>query len=155
MPNNLLRRTTCGLCWTVAAGVLVGSPVVAQAQAEKAVRGFHLGLTLPAGRLGATMRKTVDNTAPNTQVPEPRRGRVFRDEISGNGFAYGVGAVGGYRLPLSGGRWFLEGEVGIEWHGGATEVSLRESAFRPSAGSLGKAGPTDGAWRRRPVTARP
>ena len=64
MPDNLLRRTTYGLRWTVAAGVLAGSPVVAQAQAEEVVRGFHLGLTLPAGRLGATMRKTVDNTAP-------------------------------------------------------------------------------------------
>ena len=141
MPNNLLRRTTCGLCWTVAAGVLVGSPVVAQAQAEKAVRGFHLGLTLPAGRLGATMRKTVDNTAPNTQVPEPRRGRVFRDEISGNGFAYGVGAVGGYRLPLSGGRWFLEGEVGIEWHGGATEAQFAGVGVSAERRQLGESWP--------------
>lgn len=35
--------------------------------------------------------------------------------------------------------------------GALPRLSLRESAFRPSADSLGKAGPTDGAWRRRPV----
>ncbi len=145
MPSNLLRRTTCGLWWTVAAGALLGSPVVAQAQAEKAARGFHLGLTLPAGRLGVTMRKTVDNTASDTQVPEPRRGRVFRDEVSGDGFAYGVGAVGGYRLPLSGGRWFLEGVVGIEWHGGAAEAQFAGVGVSAERRQLGESWPD--RWR--------
>ena len=139
MSNNLLRRTTRGLWWIVAAGAFVVVPLAGQT--ETAVRGFHLGLTLPASQLGATMQKTVDNTAPGTRVPEPRRGRVFRDQVSGDGFAYGVGAVGGYRLPLSGGRWFLEGEVGVEWHSGSTEAQFAGAGVSADRRQLGESWP--------------
>ena len=139
IPNDLLRRTSCGLWWMVAAGAFVVSPVAGQT--ETAARGFHLGLTLPVSRLGATMQKTVDNTSPNTLVPEPRRGRVFRDEVSGDGLVYGVGALGGYRLPLSGGRWFLEGEVGIEWHGGSTEAQFAGAGVSAERRQLGESWP--------------
>ena len=139
MPNNLLRRRTCRLWWAVAAGAFVASPIAGQT--ETALRGFHLGLTLPSGGLGATMQKTVDNTDRNTLVPEPRRGKVFRDEVSGDGFTYGVGAVGGYRLPFSGGRWFLEGEVGIEWHGGSTEAQFAGVGVSAERRQLGESWP--------------
>ena len=139
MPNNLLRRTTRGLWWAVVAVAFVVSPVAGQT--ETAVRGFHLGLTLPSGRLDATMRKTVDTTAPNTRVPEPRRGQVFRDEVSGDGFTYGVGALGGYRLPFADGRWFLEGDVGIEWHGGSTEAQFAGVGVSAERRQLGESWP--------------
>jgi hypothetical protein len=87
------------------------------------------------------MQKSVDNTAPNTLVPEPRRGRVFRDEVSRDGFAYGFGAVGGNRLPLPGGRWFLEGEVGVEWHGGATEAQFAGVGVSAERRQLGESWP--------------
>jgi len=141
MRRTFFGRATCGLWWTMAAGIPVVCPVVAQAQEETALRGFHLGLMLPAGRLSATMQKSVDNTAPNTLVPEPRRGRVFEDEVSGNGFAYGIGAVGGYRLPLAGGHWFLEGEVGVEWHGGATEAQFAGVGVSAERRQLGESWP--------------
>ena len=66
---------------------------------------------------------------------------MFRDEVSGDGFAYGVGAVGGYRLPLSAGRWFLEGEVGIEWHGGATEAQFAGAGISAERRQLGESWP--------------
>lgn len=125
----------------MAAGLLGICPAAAHAQAEVAVRGFHLGLTLPAARLGATMQKTVDNTAPNTLVPAPRRGQVFHDEASGHGLSYGIGVVGGYRLPLSGGSWFLEGDAGVEWHGGATEAQFAGVGTSADRRQLGESWP--------------
>lgn len=125
----------------MAAALSAVCPAAAQGQAEVAVRGFHLGLTLPAARLEATMQKTVDNTAPNTLVPAPRGGQVFRDEASGHGFAYGIGVTGGYRLPLSGGSWFLEGDVGVEWHGGATEAQFAGVGTSADRRQLGESWP--------------
>jgi len=87
------------------------------------------------------MKKTVDNTAPNTLVPEPRRGRVFNDEVAGNGFAYGVGAVGGYRLPLVGSTFFVEGEVGMAWHWGATEAQFGGVGVSAERRQLGESWP--------------
>ena len=141
MRNNLPGRTSLRIRCTVAAALSAVCPATAQAQAETVVRGFHLGVTLPAARLGATMQKTVDNTAPNTLVPAPRRGQEFHDEASGQGFSYGIGVVGGYRLPLSGGSWFLEGDAGIEWHGGATEAQFAGVGTSADRRQLGESWP--------------
>ncbi len=137
-----------GLRWTIAAAILCGSPAVAAAQAESSVRGFRVGLTLPVSQLGATMRKSVDNTAPNTLVPEPRRGRVFQDEVSGDGLSYGVGLVGGYRFPLSGGSWFLDAEVAGEWHGGATEAQFAGVGVSAERKQLGESWPDDWSFAK-------
>ena len=127
--------------WTFAAALTWVCPSVALAQAGATERGFHLGLTLPAARLGATMQKTVDNTAPNTLVPDPRRGQVFHDKASGHGFAYGIGVVAGYRLPLPGGPWFLDGDAGFEWHGGATEAQFAGVGVSADRRQLGESWP--------------
>lgn len=141
MRSTLLNWMTCGLCWTVAVGFQLGSPPAAHAQAETALSGFHLGLKLPAGRFGATMNKSVDNTDPNTLVPDPRRGMVFSDMVSGDGFAYGLGASAGYRLPLSGGSWFLEGDVGAQWQWGETEARFAGVGVSPERRQLGESWP--------------
>ena len=64
-----------------------------------------MGVAFPLGQLSATMQRSVDNTAPNTLVPEPRRGQVFEDEVSGDGLSYGAGLVAGYRLPFFSGAY--------------------------------------------------
>ena len=141
MRNNLLARTVFTRCRIVAVGVAAGWASTAGLQAQTAIRGFHVGLTLPASQFGATMQKSVDNTAPNTLVPEPRRGRVFHDEVSGDGLAYGVGVVGGYRLAPSGVSWFVEGGVGFEWHGGETEARFAGVGVSAERRQLGESWP--------------
>ena len=103
--------------------------------------GFYLGVAFPLGNLGTTMRKSVDNTAPNTLVPEPRRGQVFEDEVSGNALSYGVGVVAGYRMPFSGGVYFLDGAVDVATHGGAVEAQFAGVGISPERKQLGESWP--------------
>lgn len=103
--------------------------------------GVYFGLALPVGVLGATMQKTVDNTAPNTLVPDPRRGMIFRDSVSGDAVAYGVALMAGYRLPVGGGSWFLDGDVGVGWHGGAAEAQFAGVGVSSERRQLGESWP--------------
>ena len=102
---------------------------------------FYVGFSLPAGRLAATMQKTVDNTAPHTLVPEPRRGEVFHDEVVGDGFAYGLAVNAGYRLPLSDDAYYLDGSLDVEWHGGSLEAQFAGVGVSPERKQLGESWP--------------
>ena len=101
---------------------------------------FYVGFSLPAGRLAATMRKTVDNTAPHTLVPEPRRGQVFHDEVVGDGLSYGLAVNAGYRLPLSD-AWYLDGGLDVEWHGGSLEAQFAGVGVSRERRQLGESWP--------------
>ncbi len=103
--------------------------------------GFYLGLSLPVGSFGATLQKAVDNTAANTLVPEPRRGRVFRDEVTGNGLTYGLGLTAGYRLPIAGDALYVDGEVGARWNGGALEAQFAGVGVSAQRKQLGESWP--------------
>jgi len=88
-------------------------------------RRFYVGVTVPVERLDASYEKTVDNTHPDNRVPEPRRGMVFHDEDSDDTFAYGIGLLAGYHLPLTESGFYLSGEVDVAFHGGQTKGQLR------------------------------
>ena len=103
--------------------------------------GFYLGLGSPVGQLSATMEKSVDNTAPNTLVPEPRRGQVFEDEASGDALSYGVGFVAGYRMPFSSGAYFLDAAVDVATHGGGVEAQFPGVGVSPERKQLGESWP--------------
>lgn len=115
-------------------------PVGAQTMPNES-GGFYLGLSFPVGRFGATMQKAVDNTAPNTLVPEPRRGRVFRDEVTGNGLSYGLALNAGYRLPLASDVYYLDGEVGVGWNGGTLEAQFAGVGVSAERKQLGESWP--------------
>lgn len=110
-------------------------------QSSAASGGLYIGLALPAGVFGATMQKTVDNTAPNTLVPDPRRGRIFHDEVSGSTAAYGVALVVGYRLLLGDGPWYVDGDVGAGWKNGAAEAQFDGVGVSPERRQLGESWP--------------
>lgn len=103
--------------------------------------GFYLGLAFPLGQLGATMQKSVDNTAPNTLVPEPRRGQVFEDEASGDALSYGIGFTAGYRMPFSSGAYFLDAAVDVESRGGTVEAQFPGVGISPERKQLGESWP--------------
>ena len=113
--------------------------------------GFYLGLALPLGQLSATMQKSVDNTAPNTRVPEPRRGQVFEDEVSGDALSYGIGFTAGYRMPFSNGVYFLDAAVDVATHGGAVEAQFAGVGISPERKQLGESWPD--RWSLDPGTS--
>ena len=88
-------------------------------------RRFYVGVTVPVERLDTSYKKTVDNTHPSNRVPEPRRGMVFHDGDSDDTFAYGIGLLAGYRLPLTESGFYLSGEVDLAFHGGKAKGQLR------------------------------
>ena len=114
-------------------GLLPNAPAAAFAQGG----GFYGSISVPLEGLAASFEKTVDNSAANTLVPEPRRGMVLHDEDSGSALAAGVGFLGGYRLPLGGSGNYLGAEVDAALHGGSVEGRLDgvgESAGRNQLG---------------------
>lgn len=122
--------------------LLGASSTPARAQAlPQGSSNFYVGFSLPVGRLAATMQKTVDNTAPNTLVPEPRRGEVFHDEVVGDGFAYGLAMSAGYQLPLSDDTYYLDGGLDVEWHGGSLETQFAGVGVSPERKQLGESWP--------------
>ena len=142
------RSAVTGLGIAALAAVL-GAFGPARAQVEsRSAGGFRIGIELPLGRLGASMQKTVDNTAPNTLVPEPRRGQMFHDQASGEGLGYGLGVAAGYRLPLASGVYYLEGDVGIAWHGGSTEAQFAGVGVSPERKQLGESWPDRWTFER-------
>ena len=64
--------------------VVLGVLCVNEAAAGESGR-VYVGLALPMGSLDASFDKTVDTRAANTLVPEPRRGLVLQDTVSGDG----------------------------------------------------------------------
>ncbi|MCY3698011.1 MAG: hypothetical protein OXH46_00030 [Gemmatimonadetes bacterium] len=113
--------------------------------------GFYLGLAFPVGPLSATMQKSVDNTAPNTLVPEPRRGQVFEDKASGDALSYGIGLVAGYRMPFSSGAYFLDAAVDVESRGGTVEAQFPGVGISPERKQLGESWPD--RWNLDPATS--
>ena len=119
--------------------VAVALLMLAQTGAASAEdRRFYVGLAVPVERLKASFEKTVDNTAVNTLVPAPRRGKVFRDEDSANTGAYGIGLFAGYRLPLAESGYYLSGEVDIALHSGAADSQLAGIGESPGRNQLGE-----------------
>ena len=115
---------------------LLALPVIsATAFAED--RRFYVGVTIPVERLDASYEKTVDNTDPRYGGPEERRNRVVHDEDSDDTFAYGIGFLAGYRLPLTENGIYLSGEVDLAFHDSQAKGQLRgvgDSAGRNQPG---------------------
>ncbi|WP_419947756.1 hypothetical protein [Candidatus Palauibacter sp.] len=147
------RVSTTGLlgCLVLAAFVATDGLAGQADEGSAGNGGFYLGLAFPLGQLSATMQKSVDNTAPNTLVPEPRRGQVFEDEASGDALSYGIGLVAGYRMPFSGGAYFLDAAVDVESRGGTVEAQFPGVGISPERKQLGESWPD--RWNLDPATS--
>ena len=116
----------------VCTAVLTGSPVSVLAMQE----GFHIGLSVFAENLDATLFKTTDNTHPMNSTPSS--GRSFHVRDSDSKTTSGFGVLAGYTIPLSEQGLFLSGEIDFAYHGGKARGRLRwikDSTARESAGS--------------------
>ena len=115
-----------------AAGIGAASLLILAGASLAQDRGFYAGYTATAELFDATFSKSVDNTAPDTLVPEPRRGMVFHDRDSSDTVDLAAGFVGGYLAPLGDGGAYLSTEVDVMFHSGEynRRISLRfEAAY--------------------------
>ncbi len=104
-------------------------------------RGFYAGYTASAEQFDATFSKSVDNTDPDTLVPEPRRGMVFHDTSSADTVDLGVGFLAGYRALLSDGGAYLSTEIDVTFHSGEPDGQLAGVGTSPERKQLGESWP--------------
>ena len=150
MNGNRRRWARFPLYNIALAAVLAAPALPVHAQRDPAPRrGFFLRVALPTGSLGATMRKTVDNTDPNTLVPEPRRGKVYHDEASGDALSVGIGVAAGYRVPISQGTGFLEADLGFALHRGRTNAQFAGVGTSVDRRQLGESWPDSWTYAKR------
>jgi len=111
--------------------------------------GSYAGYVSTAEFVDASYAKTVDNTDPNTLVPEPRRGKVYHDEASGDALSVGIGAAAGYRTAISQDAWFLEGDLGFALHRGRTNAQFAGEGTSPDRRQLGESWPDSWTYAKR------
>ena len=127
-----------------AAGVAAASLLILAGASIAQERGFYAGYAASAEQFDVTFSKSVDNTDPNTLVPEPRRGMVFHDTSSADTVDLAVGFVGGYRALLGDGGAYLSTEVDVMFHSGEPEGQLAGVGTSPERKQLGESWPD--AW---------
>lgn len=137
MRNDRLRISSP--LSTVALAALLALPVTsAQTGTASANDGrFYVGVTVPVERVDASYDKTVDNT----RSSNPRSGQVFHDHDSDDTFAYGIGLLAGYRLPLTKDGFYVSGEVDLAFHGGQAKGQLPGVGESPGLNQPGESWP--------------
>ena len=109
--NDFVRPRLCDRRPTIAALAAVVGMAAPAGIATAQEQGIYIGISGLATQLDASIDKQVDTRAPDTLVPEPRRGMLLQDSDSGDTTAYGTGYVVGYRLPIPNSRLHLDIEV--------------------------------------------
>ena len=134
------RQWIPGPLTTAALAMLLALPVItAQANTAFAHQGrFYVGVQVPVERVDASYDKTVDNT----NSSNPRRGQVFQDHDSDDTFAYGIGFLTGYRIPLhTESGLYVSGEVDLAFHGGQAKGQLPGVGDSPGRNQPGESWP--------------
>ncbi len=124
-----------------AAGLGAASLLVLAGASLAQDRGFYAGYTASAEQFDATFSKSVDNTDPDTLVPEPRRGMVFHDTSSADTVDLAVGFLAGYRALLSDGGAYLSTEIDVTFHSGEPEGQLAGVGTSAERKQLGESWP--------------
>ncbi len=127
-----------------AAGFGVASLLIVAGAALAQDRGFYAGYTAAAEQFDATFSKSVDNTDPDTLVPEPRRGMVFHDEDSAGTVDVAAGFVVGYRTAPGDGDAYLSTELDVMFHSGEPDGRLAGVGTSAERKQLGESWPD--AW---------
>ena len=102
---------------------------------------FYVGVQVPVERVDASYDKTVDNTDPRYMGPEVRRNDVYNDQDSDDTFAYGIGILTGYRIPLTESGYYLSSEIDLAFHGGQAKGQLPGAGESPGRNQPGESWP--------------
>ncbi|MXZ39430.1 MAG: hypothetical protein F4230_04990 [Holophagales bacterium] len=127
-----------------AAGLGVASLLILAGASLAQDRGFYAGYTASVEQFDATFSKSVDNTDPDTLVPEPRRGMVFHDQDSADTVDLAAGFVVGYRTAPGDGGAYLSTELDVMFHSGEPDGRLAGVGTSPDRKQLGESWPD--AW---------
>ncbi len=127
-----------------AAGLGVASLLILAGASLAQDRGFYAGYTATVEQFDATFSKSVDNTDPDTLVPEPRRGMVFHDRDSADTVDLAAGFVVGYRTAPGAGGVYLSTELDVMFHSGEPDGRLAGVGTSPDRKQLGESWPD--AW---------
>lgn len=127
-----------------AAGLGVASLLILAGASLAQDRGFYAGYTAAAEQFDATFSKSVDNTDPDTLVPEPRRGMVFYDQDSADTVDIAAGFVVGYRTAPGDGDAYLSTELDVMFHSGEPDGRLAGVGTSAERKQLGESWPD--AW---------
>lgn len=107
---------------------------------------FYVGVTAGAERLDVLYDKTVDNTpASNMSV---NQGRVFQSDASAAKAAFGVGFLGGYRIPLGPTGVYLSAEGDMAHHAGTVSGVLPGAGASDGRNQLGENWPEDWSFEQ-------
>ena len=127
-----------------AAGLGAASLLILAGASPAQDGGFYAGYTATAEQFDATFSKSVDNTDPETLVPEPRRGMVFHDQDSADTVDLAAGFVVGYRTAPGDGGAYLSTELDVMFHSGEPDGRLAGVGTSPDRKQLGESWPD--AW---------
>ena len=111
--------------------------------------GFRAGVLVPLERVSATLQKTVDNTAPNTLVPPPRRGTRVQDESSADTWGTGVGVFLGYQLSLRSSGFRVGGRVDAALQFASVDGQMPGAGESPGRNLLGESWPDRWTFERK------
>ena len=134
MKMRKLRAAGFGVPWLL---ILAGATLAQD-------RGFYAGYTAAVEQFDATFSKSVDNTDPDTLVPEPRRGMVFHDRDSADTVDIAAGFVVGYRTAPGDGDAYLSTELDVMFHSGEPDGRLAGVGTSAERKQLGESWPD--AW---------
>ena len=104
-------------------------------------RRLYAGVTGIAGEFSTSVDKRVDARAPNTLVPEPRRGRLLHDRATGSIVSYGPGLLAGYRYPLIDNTLFLAVEADVAFDNEAVQSQFQGIGESEGRNQLGESWP--------------
>ncbi len=133
MKLSKLRRRAAGL-GVVSLLFLAGASLAQE-------RGLYAGYTASAEQFDATFSKSVDNTDPDTLVPESRRGMVFHDTSSADTVDLAAGFLAGYRALLGDGGAYLSTEIDVTFHSGEPDGQLSGVGTSAERKQLGESWP--------------
>ncbi|WP_428099504.1 outer membrane beta-barrel protein [Candidatus Rariloculus sp.] len=130
------RRALAAAAIVVALGAAAPAGI-AYAQGER----LYFGITGLATQLGVTLNKSVDTRAPDTLVPEPRRGQLLEDHAASDSTLYGGGLLAGYRLPILGNALSVSVEFDLANDSGSVEGQLQGVGMSAGRNQLGESWP--------------
>ena len=149
MRDEARRARRCGFAALTLAALQVLAPLLVPAGISAQGGGLRAGVFVPMERVSATLGKTVDNTAPNTLVPPPRRGTRVMDESSANAWGSGVGVFLGYGAALGGSGFRVGARVDAALHFGAVDGQLAGVGESPGRNLLGESWPDQWTFERK------
>ena len=122
-------------------GAALALGAVGPGVAHAAKGGFYVGAGAEVEALGVLYEKVVENPDPSNVALNA--GRLLQSDVSALSAAYGIGFVGGYKMPLGPSGLYVSFEGDMARHGGSILGSLLGSGSLDGLNQVGQIWPED------------